>query len=77
MSKHVHSFAERHPGMEEGVRKLAASNAAFSDICGRFERLWDSLNENENEPVDADRARRELRHLEQEMLAMFHDQMRV
>jgi len=77
MSKHVHSFAERHPEMADRVRQLAASSAAFNDICGRFERLWDSLNELENEPVDTERARRELRHLEMEMLAMFHDQMRV
>lgn len=77
MSKHVHSFAERHPDFSDKIVELANRSSAFSDVCGRFSRLWDSLNELENEPVDTDRVRKEVKHLEMEMLAMVHDQMRV
>lgn len=77
MSRHVHSFAERHPQMREKIMDLADSSTAFNDLCSRFGRLWDSLNELENEPVDTERVRSEVKHLESEMLVMFHDQMRI
>lgn len=77
MTRHVHSFAQRHPRMQEKIFSLADRNSAFNDLCSRFGRVWDSLNELENEPVDTEKVRREVRHLEAEMLAMFHDQMRV
>ena len=77
MSKHVHSFTERHPDMGDAIHKIAENNAAFSDLVGRFDRLWDRLNELENEPVDTERLRKEVLHLEREILSMLHDQMRV
>lgn len=77
MTKHVHSFAERHPQMREKIFSLADNSTAFNDLCSRFGRLWDSLNELENEPVDTERVRKEVKHLESEMLTMFHDQMRI
>lgn len=77
MSKHVHSFAERHPEMEERIRGLAACSTAFSDVCTRFGRVWDGLNELDQEPMRTEKVERELRHLETLMLAMAHDQMRV
>ncbi len=77
MSKHVHSFAERHPGMREKILTLADSSSAFNDLCARFGRVWDSLNELENEPVDTEKVRREVEHLETEMLSMFQANMRV
>lgn len=77
MSKHVHSFAERHPSMRDNILKLADRSSSFSDVCTRFGHLWDSLNELENEPVDTERLKREVKNLETEMLAMVHDQMRV
>ena len=77
MSKHVHSFAERHPQMREKIVSLADRSSAFNDLCSRFGRLWDSLNELENEPVDTEQVRREVKHLEAEMLTMFYDNMRV
>jgi hypothetical protein len=77
MSSPVHSFAERHPDYKEAIKEMAEKNSAFGGVCERFGRLWDSLNELENEPVDTERLRREVGHLEREMLAMVHDQMRV
>lgn len=77
MSGHVHSFADRHPEMRETIFDLAGNHAAFNDLCTRFGRLWDSLNELENEPADTEQARREVKHLESEMLAIFQNQMRV
>jgi len=77
MTKHVHSFAERHPQLRDRIVKLADRSSTFNDLCSRFGSLWDSLNELENEPVDTESVRREVKHLETEMLSMFHDQMRV
>lgn len=77
MSKHVHSFAERHSQMEERIRALADHSTAFSDVCYRFGRVWDSLNELDQEPIRTEQIQRELRHLETLMLAMAQDQMRV
>lgn len=77
MSKHVHSFAERHPELKDDILEMAKRSSAFGEVCSRFTRLWDSLNELENEPVETDNVRREIKHLESEMLAMVHDQMRV
>lgn len=77
MTKHVHSFAERHPKFREKILNLADRSSAFNDVCSRFGRVWDCLNELENEPVDTEQVRREIKHLESEMLAMVHDQMRV
>jgi hypothetical protein len=77
MSKHVHSFSERHPDMGEKIKKVSGGSTAFGDICSRFDRLWDRLNELENETVDTEQLRKEVLHLEREMLAMVHDQMRV
>lgn len=77
MSQHVHSFAERHPGKRETIHTLADSSSAFNDLCARFGRVWDSLNELENEPVDTEKVRREVTHLETEMLSIFQSQMRV
>lgn len=73
----MHSFADRHPQMRETIVDLAGHNAAFNDLCYRFGRLWDSLNELENEPVQTEQVRTEVNHLETEMLAIFRDQMRV
>lgn len=77
MTKHVHSFAERHPQMREKILDLSDRSSAFNDLCARFGSLWDSLNELENEPVDTEQVRKHVKHLESEMLSMFHDQMRV
>lgn len=77
MSKHAHSFVERHPQMEERIQALADRSTAFSDVCTRFGRMWDSLNELDQEPFRAEQVQRELRHLETLMLAMAQDQMRV
>lgn len=77
MSKHVHSFAERHPQLRDKILALADRSSSFSDVCTRFGHVWDRLNELENEPVDTDRVKKEVQHLEREMLAMVHDQMRV
>lgn len=77
MSRHVHSFAERHPDMQETIVDLAGSNAAFNDLCSRFGRLWDSLNELENEPIDTEQVRTEVKHIESEMLAILQNQLRV
>ncbi|MFZ0488299.1 MAG: hypothetical protein WAL83_14985 [Arenicellales bacterium] len=77
MSKHVHSFAERHPKLRDKILELADRSSSFNDVCSRFGHLWDRLNELENEPVDAERIKREVKHLETEMLAMVHDQMRM
>jgi len=77
MSDHVHSFADRHPDEKSEVLEMAKRSPAFSDVCSRFTRLWDRLNELENEPVDTDRLRKEVQHLEREMIAMVHDQLRV
>lgn len=77
MSDHVHSFADRHPELKDEVMEMAKRSPAFSDICSRFTRLWDTLNELENEPVSTEQVRREVKHLETEMIAMVHDQMRV
>lgn len=77
MSKPVHSFAERHPEVRERILELAARSSAFNDVCTRFSRVWDCLNELENEPVDTEHVRKEVKNLESEMLAMVHDQMRV
>jgi len=75
LMKHVHSFAERHPDKREKILSMAEQNSAFKDMCARFGRMWDSLNEMENEPQKADQARNEARNLEQEMLSMV-DHMR-
>lgn len=77
MTKHVHSFAERHPDMEDQIRALAARSTAFSDMCTRFARVWDSLNELDQEPMRTEEVQHELRHLETLMLAMAQQQMRV
>jgi uncharacterized protein YdcH (DUF465 family) len=77
MVNHIHSFAERHPKLRDRILDLADRSSAFNDVCSRFGRIWDGLNELENEPGEAERVRREVKHLEQEMLAMYHDQMRV
>lgn len=77
MSAHVHSFAERHPEKRDLIMGLSKTNTAFNDICGRFGRLWDCLNEVEATEEGTKRMREEVRHLEAEMLAMFHDRMRV
>jgi len=77
MSNHVHSFAERHPKLRDKILKLADRSSPFNDVCSRFGHLWDRLNELENEPVDTERVKREVKNLETEMLAMVHDQMRM
>lgn len=77
MANHVHSFAERHPHLRDQILDLAGRNTAFNDVCARFGRIWDGLNELENEPGDAERVRREVKNLEQEMLSMYDNQMRV
>ncbi len=70
-------IAERHPQMEERIRALADRSTAFSDVCAHFGRVWDSLNELDQEPMRTKQVQRELRHLETLMLAMAQDQMRV
>jgi len=77
MNQHVHSFIERHPGVKEKILDLAEKDVAFSDLCARFAGLWDQLNELENEPVSTEALRREVRHLEAEMLAIMVNQSRV
>lgn len=77
MVDHVHSFAERHPKLREKILDLADRNSAFNDVCTRFGRIWDGLGELENEPGEAERVRREVKDLEQEMLAIYEDHMRV
>ena len=77
MSAHIHSFAERHPEKRDVIMGLAKNNTAFNDICSRFGRLWDCLNEIETGAEGSEQMRNEVRHLEAEMLAMFHDQVRV
>ena len=77
MTAHVHSFAERHPERREAILGLSKTNTAFNDICSRFASLWDCLNEVEASEERTERMRKEVRHLEAEMLAMFHDQVRV
>jgi len=73
--KYVHSFAERHPDKREKIEKMAEQNSAFRDMCERFGRMWDSLNELEREPAKAEQTRNDARNLEQEMLSMV-DHMR-
>ncbi|HSH43020.1 MAG TPA: hypothetical protein VK973_12920 [Arenicellales bacterium] len=77
MTNPVHSFAERHPGMRDSVIEMAGHSTAFNDLCMRFARVWDSLNELENEPVDTERVRREVKSLEAEMLLVFQNQARM
>lgn len=77
MSADSHSLAERHPAKRDTIMSLSRSNAAFNDICSRFGRLWDCMNEVDAGAGDTQRMRKEVQHLEAEMLAMFHDQMRV
>ena len=77
MSAHIHSFAERHPEQRDTILGLAKNHTAFNDICSRFANLWDCLNEVDPNDEGTERMRKEVRHLEAEMLAMFHDQMRV
>ena len=72
MSAHAHSLAERHPTKRDTILSLSQSNAAFNDICGRFGRLWDCMNEVDAADGNTQRMRREVQHLETEMLAMFH-----
>jgi len=76
MTKYVHSFADRHPDRKEKIMEMAEQNTAFGDVCNRFGRLWDSLNEMENEPVNTERVQNEVHNLEMELLSMI-DQMRV
>lgn len=76
MSAHVHSLAERHPEKRDVILGLA-QHTAFNDICSRFASLWDCLNEVDANEEGTERMRNEMRHLEAEMLALFHDQMRV
>lgn len=73
----AHSLAERHPDKRDAIIAMSKSSSAFNDICKRFGSLWDCLNEVDANPADAERMRAEVRHLETEMLAFFHDQMRV
>lgn len=70
MSKHAHSFAERHPEKKEEILRRAEQDSAFHDMCQRFGELWDSLSETETDPSDADRRRSEAKKLELEMLSM-------
>ena len=77
MSAHAHSLAGRHPSQRDSILSLSRSNTAFNDLCSRFGRLWDCMNEVDAGEVDTQRLRKEVQHLETEMLAMFHDQMRV
>lgn len=77
MSAHAHSLAERHPAKRDSILSLSRNNTAFNDLCSRFGRLWDCMNEVDAPEQDTRRMRKEVQHLETEMLAMFHDQMRV
>jgi hypothetical protein len=77
MTNPVYSFADRHPDERHSVLELADRSTAFNDLCSRFARVWDSLNELENEPVETERVRREVKDLEAEMLLMFQNQARV
>jgi hypothetical protein len=63
--------------MEQQIKSLASRSSAFSDVCTRFGRLWDGLNELDGEPVDTQRVQNEVKHLETLMLSMLNDQMRV
>ena len=77
MTKHAHSMAGRHPDRRKEILGIAENNAAFEDLCGRFGKLWDSLNELENEPGDTERLHHELKHLELEVLNMLSGHGRV
>ena len=77
MARYAHSFAERHPEQRDSIMDLARSNSAFDDLCGRFGRVWDRLNELEGEPGEVDRVRKEVKHLELEMLNLMTGSGRV
>jgi uncharacterized protein YdcH (DUF465 family) len=82
MSNAAHSFARRHPHLHDVVHSLFETNEAFNDLCRRFGRVWDRLNEVENSDVgiplrEHDSLRREALELEYEMLGLLRDNMRT
>ncbi len=82
MAEPQHSFAERFPEMKDAILELFQTNVAFQEICTKFGKVWDQLNELEQGDVaghggEPERLRKEASNLEYEMLNMLRDHMRT